>query len=75
MFPSNPYVPYKLKEIDLSYNSIPVITYDLTFGTGKLEKLNMSHNAIADIRKGKKMEFRGRFQGITSVSWVLLESV
>ncbi|XP_066142674.1 chaoptin [Euwallacea fornicatus] len=52
MFPSNPYVPYKLRDIDLSHNSIPVITHDLTFGTGKLEKLNMSHNAIADIRKG-----------------------
>ncbi|XP_048523505.1 protein artichoke [Dendroctonus ponderosae] len=52
MFPSNPYIPYKLKQIDLSYNFIPVITYDLTFGTSKLEKLNMSHNAIADVRKG-----------------------
>ncbi|XP_030759456.1 protein artichoke [Sitophilus oryzae] len=51
MFPSNPYYPYKLNVIDLSYNSIPVITHDLTFGTGKLEVLNMSHNAIADIRK------------------------
>ncbi|KAF7275525.1 hypothetical protein GWI33_011631 [Rhynchophorus ferrugineus] len=54
MFPSNPYYPYKLKEIDLSYNSIPVITYDLIFGTGRVEVLNMSHNAIADIRKGNK---------------------
>ncbi|XP_050295565.1 toll-like receptor 3 [Anthonomus grandis grandis] len=52
MFPSNPYIPYKLKELDLSYNSVPVITYDLTFGTSKLEKLNMSHNAIIDVRKG-----------------------
>ncbi|KAJ8983099.1 hypothetical protein NQ317_001842 [Molorchus minor] len=50
-FPSNPYIPYKLKEIDLSYNSMPVITFDLTIGTSKLEKLNLSHNAIADIRK------------------------
>ncbi|XP_018576955.1 protein artichoke [Anoplophora glabripennis] len=51
-FPSNPYIPYKLKEIDLSYNLMPVITFDLTFGTSKLEKLNLSHNSIADIRKG-----------------------
>ncbi|CAH1183023.1 unnamed protein product [Ceutorhynchus assimilis] len=51
MFPSNPWVPYKLQSIDLSYNSIPVLTYDLTFGTQKLEYLNISHNAVADIRK------------------------
>ncbi|KAJ8943742.1 hypothetical protein NQ314_009660 [Rhamnusium bicolor] len=50
-FPSNPYIPYKLKEIDLSYNSMPVMTFDLTVGTSKLEKLNLSHNSIADIRK------------------------
>ncbi|KAJ8958595.1 hypothetical protein NQ318_016316 [Aromia moschata] len=51
-FPSNPYIPYKLKEIDLSYNLMPVITFDLTVGTSKLEKLNLSYNSIADIRKG-----------------------
>ncbi|CAH0550427.1 unnamed protein product [Brassicogethes aeneus] len=50
-FPSNQYIPYKLREVDLSYNIIPVITFDLTFGTSKLEKLNLSHNAISDIRK------------------------
>lgn len=52
-FPSNPYVPYKLREIDLSYNSMPVVTFDLVFGTSKLERLNLSHNVIADIRKGQ----------------------
>lgn len=52
-FPSNPYFPYKLKEVDLSYNSMPVVTFDLVFGTSKLEKLNLSHNVIGDIRKGK----------------------
>lgn len=57
MFPSNPYIPYKLKEIDLSYNSVPVLTYDVVFGTSKLEKLNLSHNSIADIRKGKNSIF------------------
>lgn len=51
MFPSNPWIPYKLREIDLSYNSMPLLTYDLVFGTSKVEKLNMSHNSIADIRR------------------------
>lgn len=32
---------------------MPVVTFDLVFGTSKLEKLNLSHNVIADIRKGK----------------------
>lgn len=51
-FPSTPYIPFKLKEIDLSYNAMPVLTYDLTFGTKKVEKLNVSHNYINDIRRG-----------------------
>lgn len=50
-FPSNPYFSYKLREIDLSYNSMPVITYDLVYGTSTLLKLNLSNNAIADIRR------------------------
>lgn len=53
MFPSNPYFPYRLKDIDLSYNAMPVLTYDIVFGTQQVEKLNLSHNAIADIRRGK----------------------
>lgn len=57
MFPSNQYIPYKLKEINLSYNLMPVLTSDLTVGTGKAEILNISHNAISDIRKGKKHVF------------------
>ncbi|CAG9813618.1 unnamed protein product [Phaedon cochleariae] len=51
-FPSNPYIPYKLREIDLSYNLMPVLTMDITVGTSKVETLNLSHNAIADIRTG-----------------------
>ncbi|CAG9858326.1 unnamed protein product [Phyllotreta striolata] len=51
-FPSNKYIPYKLKEVDLSYNSMPVLTVDLTIGTSKLEILNLSHNAIATVRPG-----------------------
>lgn len=52
MFPSNPWIPYKLREVDLSYNSMPLITFDLVHGGSKFEKLNLSHNAIADIRRG-----------------------
>lgn len=52
MFPSDPYIPYNLKVIDLSYNEMPVITGDLMFGTKKLEVLNISNNILNDIRKG-----------------------
>lgn len=51
-FPSNIYIPYKLSSVDLSYNLMPVLTYDLTFGTRRLRLLNVSHNAINDIRRG-----------------------
>lgn len=51
MFPSNIYVPYRLEKVDLSHNLIPVLTFDITFGTRKLKHLNLSHNAINDIRK------------------------
>ncbi|KAI5638062.1 leucine rich repeat domain-containing protein [Phthorimaea operculella] len=50
MFPSNPWIPYRLSEIDLSYNDIPVITFDITFGTQKVKKLNLAGNIINDIR-------------------------
>jgi Leucine-rich repeat (LRR) protein len=53
-FPSSPYVPYKLSDIDLSYNSMPVVTFDLVFGTSKVQKLNLAHNSISDIRKGER---------------------
>ncbi|CAG5092043.1 Similar to atk: Protein artichoke (Drosophila melanogaster) [Cotesia congregata] len=45
-FPSDPYRPYRLKQIDLSYNSMPVVTFDLTTGTKKVEALNLSHNDV-----------------------------
>ncbi|XP_077292100.1 insulin like growth factor binding protein acid labile subunit convoluted [Arctopsyche grandis] len=50
-FPSDPYIPYNLKEIDLSHNVMPVITSDLMFGTKKLQVLNISNNILNDIRK------------------------
>jgi hypothetical protein len=51
MFPANPWIPYRLERVDLSHNSIPVLTFDITFGTKKLKSLNLSHNAISDVRK------------------------
>lgn len=53
MFPSNPWIPYKLKEIDLSYNTMPVLTFDITIGGKKLVNLNLSHNNINEIRRCK----------------------
>ncbi|KAL0859010.1 hypothetical protein ABMA27_010865 [Loxostege sticticalis] len=50
MFPYSPWIPYRLQEIDLSYNEIPVVTFDLTFGTKKLKKLNLAGNVINDVR-------------------------
>jgi Leucine-rich repeat (LRR) protein len=51
MFPSNPWVPYRLERLDLSKNLLPVLTFDLTFGTKKLKVLNVSQNSISEIRK------------------------
>ncbi|KAL9918993.1 insulin like growth factor binding protein acid labile subunit convoluted isoform 1-T3 [Glossina fuscipes fuscipes] len=51
-FPENQYIPYNLRYLDLSYNQMPVVTYDITFGTKKLYKLNLSHNHINDLRRG-----------------------
>ena len=51
MFPENPWIPYRLERVDLSHNLLPVLTFDITFGTKKLKSLNLSNNAINDIRK------------------------
>lgn len=51
MFPSNPWVPYRLERLDLSNNLLPVLTFDMTFGTKKLKMLNVSNNAISEVRK------------------------
>ncbi|XP_050359015.1 chaoptin-like [Nymphalis io] len=50
MFPASPWIPYRLMEVDLSHNEIPVVTFDITFGGKKLKKLNLSNNYINDIR-------------------------
>lgn len=53
MFPSNPWVPYHLREIDLSFNELPILSYDLAFGTHNVIKMNISHNQITEIRRSK----------------------
>ncbi|XP_071445732.1 chondroadherin-like protein [Hetaerina americana] len=50
MFPSSPYVPYKLRSIDLSYNAMPALTPELNVGTRRVHVLNVSHNTINEIR-------------------------
>lgn len=52
-FPSSPWVPYKLREVDLSYNVMPVLTYDVTVGTGRVEVLSVSHNILNEIRQSE----------------------
>lgn len=58
-FPSNQWVPYRLREIDLSYNEMPVLTYDLAFGTAKVKTLNISHNVINEIRRSECLQIEG----------------
>ncbi|XP_049882964.1 chaoptin [Pectinophora gossypiella] len=50
MFPYSPWVPYRLMDIDLSHNGIPVITLDITQGAQKVKRLNLANNTINDIR-------------------------
>jgi len=51
MFPESRWVPYKLEEVDLSYNMMPVLTDGVLHGTKHLRKLNVSHNILNDVRR------------------------
>ncbi|KPI96732.1 Chaoptin [Papilio xuthus] len=51
-FPSSPWVPYRLRVVDLSHNRLPVLTADLAHGTRTLLRLRLDHNYIDDIRHG-----------------------
>merc|ERR1719285_1180222 len=51
MFPQSRWIPYKLEEIDLSFNTMPVLTGGLLRGTSHVKYLNVSHNILNDIRK------------------------
>ncbi|XP_014218318.1 toll-like receptor Tollo [Copidosoma floridanum] len=50
-FPHNPWVPYRIREIDLSQNGIQALSFDFTLGTRKSTYLNLSDNNINEIRK------------------------
>ena len=50
-FPNDPWIPYRLKEIDLSYNVMPVLTHELTTGMKKILRLNISHNNVNEIHR------------------------
>ncbi len=52
MFPESRWIPYKLESVDLSHNSMPVLTRELLIGTGHLRHLNVSHNRLNDLRAG-----------------------
>lgn len=52
-FPNDPWIPYRLKEVDLSYNTMPVLTYDFIVAAKKIQYLNLSHNDINEIRRCK----------------------
>ncbi|XP_014472147.1 PREDICTED: toll-like receptor 3 [Dinoponera quadriceps] len=49
--PNDPWIPYRLKDVDLSYNTMPVVTFDLIAGAKKIQCLNLSHNNINEIRR------------------------
>ena len=40
-----------MEEVDLSFNSMPVLTDGVLIGSRHLKKLNISHNIINDVRK------------------------
>lgn len=51
-FPSNQYIRYQLRKINLSYNTMSIVTHDMKFGTKTVTDLNLAHNNIKDIRPG-----------------------
>ena len=53
-FPHHRYIPYRLEEVDLSHNVIPVLTVDLGLGMQRIKRLSLASNAIIDIRPGLK---------------------
>jgi len=49
-FPRSPYIPYKLRILDLSYNSIPLLDTASVAGWLQLKMLNLSHNLLGELR-------------------------
>ncbi|RXG60327.1 Insulin-like growth factor-binding protein complex acid labile subunit [Armadillidium vulgare] len=52
MFPYHKYIPYNVENVDLSFNTIPVLHKNLLVGLQKVKKLNISHNILNEIRPG-----------------------
>lgn len=48
-FPYSPWIPYKLRHLDLSYNTIPVLTSHFDNGLSKLNWLSLKGNIINEI--------------------------
>jgi len=51
MFPESKWTPYKIEEINLAHNMMPVLTQGILVGTKHLKRLNISHNILNDVRK------------------------
>ncbi|KPM09205.1 leucine-rich transmembrane protein 2, partial [Sarcoptes scabiei] len=48
-FPYSPWIPYKLRKLDLSYNTLPILTSHFDNGLNKLEWLSLQGNIINEI--------------------------
>ena len=49
-FPRSPYIPYKLRILDLSHNNIPLLDKASADGWTQLQQLNLSHNLLGELR-------------------------
>lgn len=49
-FPESPWIPYRLAEVDLSYNQMAVISKELLVGTKKVKNLILKGNLLNEIR-------------------------
>ena len=68
-FPESPWIPYRLAEIDLSYNIMPVLTKEIIIGTKKAIKINLRGNMIAEIRPGTGIYHVNIFHFISTVNY------
>ncbi|UYV71104.1 hypothetical protein LAZ67_8001720 [Cordylochernes scorpioides] len=60
-FPKSPYIPYKLRHVDLSHNFLTKITANLDDGMKRVEELSLKDNMIEEIEQGV-------LQNLTSLS-------
>ena len=54
-FPESPWIPYRLAEIDLSYNRMPVLSKEILIGTKKVRSLSLRGISLNEIRKGSML--------------------